>query len=190
FLSKTEQVFRNDPQIGIVAYRIFNGIQLPKTELLESNVGHAYSCSEFAGCGYAISRKAYEASGGFPKWMNIYGEEAYISLRVFEKGYRLTYEPSILVHHRIDKDARKTEGYRKFRFGMQLRNNLLLFMKLYPYPYNIRSFIKCVFHNLFKYGSTSFSWHLLFWKSIFEALKSSSGDSEIKLSKNTLAFWM
>jgi len=157
---------------------------------LDEGVGKSYACSEFAGCGFAISRKAYEASGGFPKWMNMYGEEAYVSLRAYEKGYRIIYEPSILVHHRIDKIARLNDGFRKFRFRFQLQNNLVFFMKLYPFPWNFKSSTKCFLHNLFKYGFISISWQILFWRSLFAAFKTSFSVSERKISAKVIREWI
>jgi GT2 family glycosyltransferase len=189
FVNKTTQIFHTDTKLGILAFRIYNGMDLPSLEQLDDGIGNSYACSEFAGCGFAITRKAYDASGGFPKWMNIYGEEAY-SLRAYENGYRIIYEPSILVHHRIDKIARLSDGYRKFRFGFQLRNNLVFFMKLYPFPWNLKSSIKCFLHNLFKYGFISISWNMLFWKSVFAALKTSFSISERKIPSKVIRRWM
>jgi len=189
FVQQTIQIFHSKPMLGVIAFRIFNGIQLPETHQLGISIGKSYACSEFAGCGYAITRKAYQASGGFPQWINIYGEEAYVSIRAFEKGYWLSYEPSILVHHRINKDARKSDGYQKFRFGLQLRNNLVFFMKLYPFPLNIRSVCKCALHNLFKYGIKSPSWHIIFWKSFFAAFVSSVGVYERIIPTSVLKEW-
>jgi GT2 family glycosyltransferase len=190
FVNKTIQLFHNDSRLGIVAFRIYNGMELPSPKHMSVDVGNSYACSEFAGCGFAISRKAYESSGGFPKWMNIYGEEAYVSLRAYEKGYRIIYDPSILVHHRIDKIARMSDGYRRFRFGCQLRNNLVFSMKLYPYPWNFKSSIKCFFHNLFKYGFISISWQMMFWKSLFAALMTSFNVSESKIPAIVIREWM
>lgn len=190
FVNKTIQLFHNDSRLGIVAFRIYNGMELPSPKHMSVDVGNSYTCSEFAGCGFAISRKAYESSGGFPKWMNIYGEEAYVSLRAYEKGYRIIYEPSILVHHRIDKIARMSDGYRKFRFGSQFRNNLVFYMKLYPFPMNFKSSIKCFLHNLFKYGFISISWHKLFWKSLLAAIKTSLRFSERKIPIKVIRGWV
>jgi GT2 family glycosyltransferase len=190
FIEKAIQTFRENNSLGIVAFRIFNGIQLPESQLMDMGIGSSYACSEFAGCGYAITRKAYEATGGFPDWMNIYGEEAYVSLRAFECGYRLIYEPSILVHHRVDRQARKSEGYQKFRFGLQLRNNLVLFLNLYPFPMNIRSCIKCVLHNMYKYGFKSISWHMLFLRSLRNSFSTTLKITENKIPAAVLNEWM
>lgn len=190
FINKTIQLFVNESKLGIVAFRIFNGLDLPVETHLDKEIGNSYTCSEFAGCGFAIIRKAYEATGGFPKWMNIYGEEAYVSLRAYDKGYRIIYEPSILVHHRIDKISRLSDGYRKSRFGFQLRNNMVFFMKLYPFPWNFKSSIKCFLHNLFKYGFISISWQLLFWRSLFAALKTSYIVSERKIPAKVIREWL
>ncbi len=190
FVKKTIQIFNNNPHLGILAFRIYNGLHLPEAQILDKGIGNSYACSEFAGCGYAITRKAYLVSGGFPKWMHIYGEESYVSLKAFEKGYHCSYEPSILVHHRINKEARSSDGYQKFRFGLQLKNNLVLFLKLYPFPLNIRSLIKCTFHNFFKYGFNSFAWHIVFWETLFSALKDSLHISESKVAYAVLSDWM
>lgn len=190
FVKMTIQVFQSDTKLGIIAFRIYNAMEILGPEELNIDIGNSYACSEFAGCGFAITRKAYEASGGFPIWMKIYGEEAYVSLKVFEKGFRLIYEPTILIHHRIDKAIRKNDEYQKFRFQNQLMNNLVVVLRMYPFPFNIRSAIKCTLHNLLKYGFLSCAWHLLFWKSLLRAMKKALVVSERTISQSVLINWM
>lgn len=170
FIHQTTTVFAKYPNVGIVAFHEIKGIYNSDLDALTNNAvdEEEYLCSEFIGCGFAIRKSVYDATNGFPAWVDIYGEESCVSMEVMAIGYDIVYSNKIKVNHRVDKEARKRSGMNYFRFGKQLKNVTYYYIVYYPNP--LLKILKLYRHNLMKYALTDRVCFKIFFKIICEVL--------------------
>lgn len=152
-LTVIDTVFSSFQRCGIVAFdimsgkRIDQGIQAGTTACNEE-------VREFVACGYAMRKECYVAADEYPFWMNnIYGEETYLSLGAYRAGWTIRSTSDVVVHHRVDMDARKKD-HRRAMFWMQHQMDNLLGVATTRYPLRaIPPFIaSLVMHNFIKYA--------------------------------------
>jgi GT2 family glycosyltransferase len=153
--SKIINYFNQNPQVGILAFRLFNGLDLPDNDVLFNGDVNPYMCSEFPAGACVFRKNVYETTGGYPIWMTIYGEESYVSMRCYELGYCIHYFPEILVHHKTDVSIKINSNYPEFRLENQVRNGLLIILLTYPFPNFIFLSLKLFWHNVLKYAIKS-----------------------------------
>lgn len=169
FIKVVEQTFIVNKNIGIIAFQEVRGLfKLDQDALKSAEKKQAYFTNDFVGCGFAIKKKVYEETNGFPMWMDIYGEESALSLEVLDLGYQIFYQPNIKVNHRVDVEKRKLQGRNYFRFEHQLQNSIWFYLVYYPNP--ILKIGKLLFHNFKKYGVSDFQYFKLFFKVCFSSL--------------------
>lgn len=171
FIGQTKSIFENHPNVGIIAYQEIKGVFNSDEEAInqvDANVDEYY-CSEFIGCGFAIRKEVYEATNGFPVWIDIYGEESCVSLEVLAKGYDILYSNTIKVNHRVDIAERKLNGQNYFRFGKQLKNTTYYYLVYYPFP--LLKILKLHSHNFKKYALMDRYYFKVFFMTIFEVIK-------------------
>lgn len=168
FVARTITVFEQYPNVGIIAFEEVKGIFKSDEEAFKSvnSEKREYLTGEFIGCGFAIRKNVYEATNGFPVWMDIYGEESCVAIEVISKGYDIFFTNAIKVHHRVDKEARKRLGKNYFRFERQLKNTTAYYMVYYKNP--LLKILKLYWHNFRKYAMTDIVCFKLFFKVIFE----------------------
>ncbi|WP_147678596.1 glycosyltransferase family 2 protein [Algibacter pacificus] len=169
FIQEVETVFRKNSNIGIIAFQEVRGLFLSDAEALkQSKYRVAHFTKDFVGCGFAIKRKVYQETNGFPLWIDIYGEEPALALEVLDLGYQIFYQPDIKVNHRIDIEKRKLQGRNYFRFEHQLQNAIRFYLVYYPTP--VFKIIKLLFHNFKKYALSDVHYFKLFFKVCFSTL--------------------
>jgi GT2 family glycosyltransferase len=170
FIDKTSAIFSKHPNVGIIAFQEVKGIYASDAEALaqSESVEEEYYTNDFIGCGFAIRKKAYEATNGFPVWIDIYGEESCLAIEVMAKGFDIMYSNKIKVNHRVNKEVRKSIGQNYFRFGRQLKNTTYYFLVYYPFPL-IRIF-KLYWHNFRKYALMDSNYFKTYFATIFEVL--------------------
>ena len=168
FIHQTITVFAKYSNVGIIAFQEIKGIFNSDEEALAKfeSLGEEYFCNEFIGCGFAIRKDVYDATNGFPVWIDIYGEESCVSIEVMAMGYDIVYSNKIKVNHRVDKEARKRAGKNYFRFGKQLKNITYYYMVYYPNP--SLKIMKLYWHNFKKYALTDSACFKIFFKVCFE----------------------
>ncbi|APY12730.1 hypothetical protein BWZ22_01510 [Seonamhaeicola sp. S2-3] len=166
FIDKVKQVFKAYENIGVIAFNEIRGVFESDEKALKHNLEkNEYLCSEFVGCGFAIKKNVYQSTNGFPVWMDIYGEEACVSIEVINNGYDILYTSAISVNHRLDKNVRKKQGNNYFRFGRQLRNSGFYFLVYYRYP--IKSILKLFARNFMKYAILDFNYFITYITTVF-----------------------
>ncbi len=124
--------FENNPQCGLIALRIFWGINSPKNTI---SADTSHRVKSFVGCGHAWRMKAWRSIPNYPSWYKFYGEEDFASFHLFKKNWEVHYLPEVLVHHRANIKARKKEKDYIPRLRSSLRagwNNYFIF-----YPANL-----------------------------------------------------
>lgn len=151
FIEEVISRFRESVNLGIIAFQEVRGLFATDQEALKcSKSGLSYITNDFVGCGFAIKKEAYDATNGFPLWMDIYGEESAVAIEVMDAGYDIVYDYNLKVNHRVDVEKRKTMGRNYFRFEHQLKNTIRFYMVYYPKP--LLKIGKALFHNFKKYA--------------------------------------
>ncbi|MBF4470305.1 glycosyltransferase family 2 protein [Flavobacterium sp. HJJ] len=170
FISKIENLFKENPNVGIFAFEEIKGIFASDEEALSQAEGtkNEFLCSEFIGCGFAIRKAVYGITNGFPVWIDIYGEESCLSIEVMSKGYDILYTNEIKINHRVNKVQRKLNKQNYFRFGKQLKNSTYYFLVYYPSP--LLNILKLYWHNFKKYALTDWVCFRIYFKSVLIVL--------------------
>ncbi|OEK08850.1 family 2 glycosyl transferase [Flavivirga aquatica] len=171
FILEVEKTFNSKSNIGIIAFQEVRGLFKSDSEALKQ-IKHREShlTNDFVGCGFAIKKRIYDTTNGFPIWMNIYGEEPALAIEVLDLGYDILYQPKIKVNHRVDVKKRKHQGRNYYRFQHQLRNTIRFYLVYYPKP--ILKVLKALWHNFMKYAlkdSRYFkSFAIVFFQTLFK----------------------
>lgn len=170
FVDKTITIFNKNPNVGIVAFQEVKGIYTSDAEALVQSESpeEEYYTNDFIGCGFAIRKRAYEATNGFPVWIDIYGEESCVSLEVIAKGFDILYSNTIKVNHRLNKEVRKKEAQNYFRFGKQFKNTTYYYLVYFPNPQI--SVMKLFWHNFRKYALADAQCFMIFFSTVLEIL--------------------
>ncbi len=166
FVNQIELLFKQNPQVGILAFEEIKGIFQSDEEALEQaeTVNKEYLTSEFIGCGFAVRKSVYNLTNGFPVWIDIYGEESCLSIEVISKGYDILYTNQIKINHRVNKEQRKLSKQNYFRFGKQLKNSTFYFLVYYPFP--LVNILKLYWHNFKKYALTDKECFKIYFKTL------------------------
>jgi glycosyltransferase involved in cell wall biosynthesis len=163
-----QSYFQSNTNLGILAFLEIKGIfEKPENKLITMEKKE-FLTTDFIGCGFAIRKKVYDKTNGFPLWMDIYGEEPSLSIEVMNLEYDILYTTQVAVNHRVDGKIRKLQGKNYFRFEKQLLNTLNYFLIYYPNPF--KNILKAIFHNFKKYAMSDRKYFYLFCKSILQFL--------------------
>lgn len=169
FISNVEAVFEKNENLGVVAFQEIRGFFDDDLLALQSSRSLKYHfTNEFVGCGFAITKEAYNSTNGFPVWMDIYGEETAVSIEVLDAGYDMLYAPDIKVNHRVNVKKRKKEEKNYFRFECLLKNTMAFYLVYYSNPY--LKIVKTLYHNFAKYALTDFKYFKRFFSGCFSVL--------------------
>lgn len=124
-----EKVFNENPKIGLLGFRIFWGLQEPKT-INSDEV--SYRMKSFVGCGHVWRMSAWHDIPNYPAWFIFYGEEDFASYQLFKKKWEVYYLPEVLVNHRVDVKSRKGNADYYTRLQRSLRAGWYLYFLFYP----------------------------------------------------------
>lgn len=157
FVNTVEKEFQANENLGIIAFQEVRGLfQSDNNALLHSKESESYFTNDFVGCGFAIAKEVYDATNGFPVWMDIYGEESALAIEVLDLDFQIIYQPIIKINHRVDIEKRKQLGRNYFRFKHQLKNTIRFFIVYYNKP--TFKILKVLWHNFKKYGLKDWSY--------------------------------
>lgn len=170
FVEKAKELFDNNPTTAIIAFEEVRGIYASDKEALEySKQGDVqHFCGEFIGCGFAIRKDCYDATNGFPEWIDIYGEEACVAIQVLNNGCEILYTNAIKVNHRVNKTDRIQKGKNYFKFGKQLKNETFFYCVYYPNP--MKKIARLYWHNLKTYAVKDLKYFQIYISTIFRVL--------------------
>lgn len=133
-LAQTVRIFEQEPDLGVIGFRIRNFYTTqddefswvyPKVRKQERE--NRFTTTRFSGCGHAIRRSVFEKVGGYDADLFFYWEEADLSYRIINAGYRLIYEPAIVVLHKFSPEARVK--WEDKRFYYLVRNAIYMYLK-------------------------------------------------------------
>lgn len=129
-LEEIHTFFENDSKCGLIAFRVFWGLEIPINTLsYEENE----QVSGFVGCGHVWRMKAWKSIPNYPEWFQFYGEEDFSSFHLFKKKWQIQYLPSVLVHHRVNVSQRKKHADYRSRLRRSIRARWYLYFLFYPW---------------------------------------------------------
>jgi GT2 family glycosyltransferase len=95
----------------------------------------SFFTSRFVGAGHAIRRSAFEAVGGYDDDLFFACEEMDLGLRFINAGYRIKYDASIEILHKVSPEGRFRWSAGRFYYGV--RNELYIHYKSGSSPWRI-----------------------------------------------------
>ncbi len=129
-LEKILNYFNENPKCGLLALRIFWGLEEPKNQLSNEIPSRVQS---YVGCGHVWRMTSWRAIPNYPEWFQFYGEENFASLQLFKKNWEVHYLPEVLVHHRVDLKTRtKKNNEFSFRYRRSICSGWFLILLFYP----------------------------------------------------------
>lgn len=128
-LAIIEKHFLTNPNCGVIACRVFWGLEEP--QFFHSN-DSVERVSGFVGCGHVWNIKAWKSIPNYPNWFVFYGEEMFSSFQLLKKDLEIHYVPEILVHHRVNVTKRKEDKDYQIRKRRSLRSGWYLYFLFYP----------------------------------------------------------
>jgi glycosyltransferase involved in cell wall biosynthesis len=129
-LEEIENHFNNNPSCGLIAFRIFWGLQLP---LITNSEEKSHRVKGFVGCGHAWRLDSWKKIPNYPDWFIFYGEEDFASYQLFKEKLEVHYLPTILTHHRVSILDRKKNSDYQLRQRRSLRSGWYLFFLFHPW---------------------------------------------------------
>lgn len=166
FINIIENKFDENNNVGIIAFQEIKGVFKNDEEAMsqKSKEFVEFLCNDFVGCGFAIKKEVYQATNGFPEWMDIYGEESCVSIEVLSNNKDILYTNKVIVNHRVNKHERMKSGRNYFRFGKQLKNTAFYYIIYYKNP--SLKLLKLFWHNFTKYALEDLSYFKIYFHMI------------------------
>jgi GT2 family glycosyltransferase len=121
--------FEENAKCGLLALRIFWGLQEPVSVLTNENPKRVQG---FVGCAHVWRMKTWRDIPGYPEWFVFYGEENFASYQLFKKNWEVHYLPEVLVNHRVDVKSRRNNADYTIRLRRSLRSGWYLFFLFFP----------------------------------------------------------
>ena len=128
-LELIEDYFQKNPNCGLIGFRIFWSTSEPSATHTNEQ---SHRMQSFAGGAHVWRMKSWHLIPEYPSWFVFHGEEDFAAYELFKKKIEIHYLPSILVHHRVDINARKKNSDYLLRLRRSLRSGWNLFFLFYP----------------------------------------------------------
>lgn len=135
-LANAVRLFRDDPSLGAVGFRVKNYYTNQDDELswaypkaLKPLREAPFVTTRFAGGASAIRRVAFEQANGFDSSLFFYWEELDFSYHIINLGYKVTYFPEIIVFHKVSPELRVSWGGTRYYY--YTRNAMWINFKYY-----------------------------------------------------------
>lgn len=122
--------FEMNPTCGLIALRIFWGLESPKETVSNEEISRVRG---FVGCAHVWRMEAWKSIPNYPEWFVFYGEEDFAAYQLFKNNWEIHYLPEVLVNHRVDVKARKNEKDYRLRLRRSLRSGWYLYIMFYPW---------------------------------------------------------
>lgn len=142
-----EKYFEQNATCGLIALRIFWGLQEPSFVIYNEK---STQVQGFVGCAHVWRVAAWRDIPSYPEWFIFYGEENFASYQLFKKNWEVHYLPEVLVNHRVDVKSRKNNADYIARLRRSLRSGWYLLFMFYPIRAIPRKMIYSVWMQLKK----------------------------------------
>lgn len=144
-LGEIEDHFTVNLDCGLIALRIFWGLDLPDNTSANENVVRVQS---FVGCGHVWRMDTWRTIENYPEWFEFYGEEDFASYVLFKNNWSIHYLPKLLVQHRVNVKERKKDHDHNLRLRRSLRSGWYLLFIFTPFYLVPRKFIYSIWMQL------------------------------------------
>jgi GT2 family glycosyltransferase len=134
-LESLQHYFDQNPNCGVIAARIFWGLDLPNYNVSKESTMPVQS---FVGCAHVWRMKAWHDIPNYPEWFIFYGEEDFASYQLFKQNWSVHYLPKVLVQHRVDVKSRKKNSDYTIRLRRSLRSGWYLLFLFTPLQFTPR----------------------------------------------------
>jgi len=131
--------FQADPTLGAVGFRIKDERTLEDDQAswafprpLRERAGERFLATRFPGAGHALSRRAWEQTRGYDPRITFYWEELDLSYQLLAAGFKILYEPTIVVFHKRSPLSRL--HWRQGRYYFYVRHGLYVTYKYFRSP--------------------------------------------------------
>jgi len=122
--------FVQNKACGLIALRVFWGLESPNAIVSNEETARVKG---FVGCGHVWRMEAWKSIPNYPEWFIFYGEEDFAAYQLFKNNWEIHYLPEVLVNHRVDIKARKSEKDYRLRLRRSLRSGWYLYIMFYPW---------------------------------------------------------
>ena len=133
-LAKAVRYLEREKDLAVIGFRILDAVTQDDDEyswgypgILKAKCKEEFFTTSFVGCGHAMRRAAFEASGGYDAELFFGVEELDISYRMLNLGYKIKYVPDLMILHKLSTDARVS--WDKERYYYMARNRLYIHYK-------------------------------------------------------------
>jgi GT2 family glycosyltransferase len=130
-LARVADHFAEEPLLGALGFRILvastgedDRLSWVYPRQLWPRRAEPFLAGRFCGAGHALRRSALACTRAYDESLFFYWEELDLSYQLVELGYRVAYDPSIRVLHKVSPIARRSWG--RDRFYFLVRNALYL----------------------------------------------------------------
>lgn len=128
------QILQSNPELGILGFRI-KCFDIDKDDLSswsysetpENETTTTFLTTRFVGAGHAIRRDIFEKVNGYDEALFFMHEEVDLSRRFINAGYKIEYNPSVIIRHKVSPEHRV--GWNDKRFYFDVRNRTYLHLK-------------------------------------------------------------
>lgn len=131
--------FQADPKLGAVGFRIKEDRTLEDDRAswafprpLRERAGERFLATRFPGAGHALSRRALERTKGYDPRITFYWEELDLSYQLLAAGFKILYEPTIVVLHKRSPLSRL--HWRGGRYYYYVRHGIYVTYKYFRSP--------------------------------------------------------
>ena len=128
-LELIENYFNKYISCGLIAFRIFWGLNNPKSYF---SADKPQRVQGFVGCAHVWRMSAWRKIPSYPEWFVFYGEEEFAAYQLFKKNIEIHYLPTILVQHRVEVKSRKQNADYTVRLRRSLRSGWYLYFMFLP----------------------------------------------------------
>lgn len=128
-LELIKQHFQKHDKCGLIALRIFWGLQEPENTNTKE---YSQIVQGFVGCAHVWRMTAWKTIPNYPEWFIFYGEEDFAAYQLFKANWQTHYLPQVLANHRVDMNARKNNADYVIRQRRSLRSGWYLMFLFYP----------------------------------------------------------
>ena len=128
-LELIENYFNKYTNCGLIAFRIFWGLNNPKSYF---SADKPQRVQGFVGCAHVWRMSAWRKIPNYPEWFVFYGEEEFAAYQLFKKNIEIHYLPTVLVQHRVEVKSRKQNADYTVRLRRSLRSGWYLYFMFLP----------------------------------------------------------
>jgi GT2 family glycosyltransferase len=107
---------------GVMAFRVLNPhsgslvTHLWEERVADVEPGREREITSFAACGAAVRRDVLDVVGYFDDDFFLYATEDDLSIRIWDRGFKIVYEPRCVSYHR---ESRKQRNWGRYGFGFR-----------------------------------------------------------------------